>query len=178
MNNMNTLLRNIIASSAASVPVSLVSGQGLGQTAINALGTGLGAGVGHGLGGIMGGSNYGALAGAVGGNVLANVMGTDRNESNINALGKYGAFSDADSNGLNVVMDAQNLTMDQLLQMLPKSKQDEAMALVQNNMNAASDAYSQIVGSTEGLNEEEYAKANAIIQKIVASQPQAVVVAQ
>jgi hypothetical protein len=168
--DINTLLRNVIASGAASIPVSLVSGQGVGQTAINALGTGLGAGVGS------IGNNYTALGGAIGGNVLANVLGTDRNESNIDALGKYGAYATVRNSAISPVLGTYDQTVNQLVQMMPKSKQDEAMAMIENNLGAASDEYAGMMSGVPSMDEGESAEVNAIIQRIIASQPQAVVV--
>lgn len=169
--DINTLLRNVIASGAASIPVSLVSGQGLGQTAINVLATGAGAGIGTPVGG-----NYGALGGAVAGNVLANVFGTDRNERNYDDLSKYGAAANAEIAGMTAVLDGQNASVGQLLDMLPKSKQEAALAMLQNNTAAADQARMQIADSLPEINEESMRRANDIIQRIIASQQQPVVV--
>ena len=172
-NNMdiNTLLRNVIASGAASIPVSLVSGQGLGQTAINALATGAGAGIGTPIAG-----SYGALGGAISGNVLANLMGTDRNERNYDDLSNYGVVANADRDGMMAILDSQNTSVGQLLEMLPKSKQEAALAMLQNNMGTADQARSQIMNAIPEVDEESMRRADAIIRNIIASQPQAVVV--
>ena len=170
--NIDNLLRNVIASGAASIPVSLVSGQGLSQTAINALASGAGAGIGTPIAG-----SYGALGGAVAGNVLANVLGTDSNESNIDALGKYGAYTTVRNSAISPVLGTYDQTVNQLVQMMPKSKQDEAIAMIENNLGAASDEYAGMMSGVPSMDEKESAEVNAIIQRIIASQPQAVVVA-
>jgi hypothetical protein len=172
-NNMNidNLLRNVIASGAASIPVSLVSGQGLGQTAINALATGAGAGIGTPIAG-----SYGALGGAVAGNVLANVFGTDRNESNINNLAVGVVNSTAEEQAMREYGKAMLEANLALREMMPQSKQDEADTITKQKMETARAATKPILDQRIEITPEDAARVNQIIERIIASQPQAVVV--
>jgi hypothetical protein len=169
--NIDNLLRNVIASGAASIPVSLVSGQGLGQTAINALATGAGAGIGTPIAG-----SYGALGGAVAGNVLANVFGTDRNESNINNLAVGVVNSTAEEQAMREYGKAMLEANLALREMMPQSKQDEADTITKQKMETARAATKPILDQRIEITPEDAARVNQIIERIIASQPQAVVV--
>lgn len=169
--DINTLLRNVIASGAASVPVSLVSGQGLGQTAINALATGVGAGIGTPIAG-----SYGALGGAIGGNVLANLMGTDRNESSINTLASQSVNDQIAMEGLMAYNDAMKNVAKQTYDMLPQSKQEQAMQIAQQQLDGVGQLSRGLSEQMIEITPEDAARVNQIIERIIASQPQPVVV--
>jgi hypothetical protein len=169
--DINTLLRNVIASGAASIPVSLVSGQGLGQTAINALATGAGAGIGTPIAG-----SYGALGGAIGGNVLANVFGTDRNESNINTLASQSINDQIAMEGMMAYNDAIKNVAKQTYDMLPQSKQEQAMQIAQQQLNGVGEASRKLREQMIEITPEDAARVNQIIERIIASQQQPVVV--
>ena len=166
---------------AATVPMNMMAGQGLGQSLINGILAGAGAGLGGTVGYMAtpaGMSNTipaaaAGMAGLYGGTTLGNQVGSDRNERAVSALGQrlYTEQLANDEAALYAAMDAELIR--QALEMLPDSKREklnESFALTQAQLQPQIQmVQSSYLPSEQMPNEKEMMLAQQVLDAAIAN---------
>lgn len=164
---MNRNIGSGLITGAASIPVSLMSGQGIGQAIINAIGTGVGGAAGS---MVPGGGLTSTVGGAAIGNVLANMLGTDRNERLIDNLGNEYLRADIAGQVITDENVLRNLSYAKAYDMLPQTKQSK-LAEELTPLYTEQEAQRQMLldQMPMELSEKDKQEVNMIVERIMQS---------